>query len=107
MTPAPTSVDDAGRLVAEHDRQERTPTPIMREVAVAQAAVGDLHPDLARARGGDVDVVDDDERLAGLFQQCCTHDMSPSGRCGERFRRRRMTTGESHLITARDRPQAR
>ncbi len=67
-------LDHARRLVAEDHRDERRPLVLHdREVAVAQAAVGDAHVDVPGRRRRHVDVVDHVERLAADLEQRGPH----------------------------------
>jgi hypothetical protein len=72
--------DDAGALVAEHDRRgERDGAVLHGEVGVADPRRHDLDLDLARSRRGDLDVVVDVDVFPDALQHCCGDHWLPLG----------------------------
>ncbi len=62
-------LDDAGALVAEHDRRRQRDGAVLDgQVGVADARRDDLHLALAGARRGDLDVVVDVDVFADALQ---------------------------------------
>jgi hypothetical protein len=75
-------LDDAGRLVAQHDGQRMRVKPLDEvQVGMAEARVGGAQEHLARGRLVDRHVLDD-ERLVHFVQDCGLHGFAPpDGRC--------------------------